>query len=299
MIGTNVLTRNRRPVLDQLASELDSLAPQTRKAARYLLENPNEIGISTIRELAALAGVTPNTLVRLAQGLGFAGYDAFRETFRDRIRRGPVSFPDRARWLQSLSDNGQLGGLFSATVDAVIRNIEETFAGISADDLYAAAQTVLNSRQTFVLGVGVHYPNACNFSYLAGIGMSNITAIPRPGSTPLDDLSRASDADLLIAMTCKPYRREVVDAFRMARESGVQTIGISDSPASPIIAGADHGFVVTVDSPQFFPSSVSVIALLETLLSFVIAIGSSAIINQVEHLDDWRHQSGIYVQETE
>ena len=299
MIGTNVLQRDPRSVLELLASELESLAPQTRKAATYLLENPNEIGVSTIRELASLAGVTPNTFVRLAHSLGYSGYDAFREPFRDRIRRGPVSFPDRARWLQSLRASGQLDGLFAASVNAAIRNIEESFSRIPEDELLAAAREVLNSRHTFVLGVGVHYHNSCNFAYLAGMGMSNVSAIPRPGSTPLDDLARMGEEDVLIAMTCKPYRSEVVDAVRMARASGARTISISDSPASPIIIGSDQGFVVSVETPQFFPSSVSVIALLETLLSLVIAIGSSAIITRVENLDNWRHASGIYLREAE
>lgn len=299
MVGTNILHLDSGSVLELLASELESLAPQTRKAARYLLENPNEIGVSTIRELALLAGVTPNTFVRLARSLGFSGYDAFREPFRDRIRRGPVSFPDRARWLQSLRETGELGGLFAASANAAIRNIEESFSRISEEELIAAARAVWRSRQTFVLGVGVHYPNASNFAYLAGMGMTNVTAIPRPGSTPLDDLARIGEGDVLIAMTCKPYRREVVDAVRTARKSGAGTISISDSPASPIIVGSDHGFAVSVESPQFFPSSVSVIALLETLLSFVIAIGSTAIITRVKNLDDWRHASGIYLGETE
>ena len=38
---------------------------------------------------------------------------------------------------------------------------------------------------------------------------------------------------MLIAMTFKPYRREVVEAVAVAREQGVAVIGISDSPAAP------------------------------------------------------------------
>jgi hypothetical protein len=44
--------------------------------------------------------VKPNTLVRMARQVGFEGYEDFREPFREAIRRGTVSFPDRARWLQ-------------------------------------------------------------------------------------------------------------------------------------------------------------------------------------------------------
>jgi hypothetical protein len=40
---------------------------------------------------------------------------------------------------------------------------------------------------------------------------------------------------------------------------------------------------VAADTPQFFPSSVSTIALLETLLSFVIAVASDEIVERVEN----------------
>ena len=116
------------------------------------------------------------------------------------------------------------------------------------------------------------------------------------GLHPLDDLAWADGRDVLIAMTCKPYRTEVIDAFEIAREQGVQIIGVSDSPASPIIRQADHGFVVAADTPQFFPSSVATIALLETLLSFVIAHASPDIVERVERFHARRHELGLYVE---
>jgi DNA-binding MurR/RpiR family transcriptional regulator len=281
-------------LLNRLGEELENLTPELRKAAAFVLENPNEVGISSMREIAAAADVKPNTLVRMARVLGFDGYEDFREPFREEIRRGTASFPDRARWLQSLSARGDLGRLYADMVNSALRNIEETFAGIDEARLKSAAEAIWASRQTFVLGVGVNNANARNFTYLASTGMEQFHAIPRPGSTAVDDLARADNRDVLIAMTSKPYRTEVVEAVRMAREQGVTVIGISDSPASPIVIGSQHAFLVAVDTPQFFPSSASVIALLETLLSFVIASASEEIVERVEKFHERRHQLGMY-----
>ena len=96
-------------LLGRLTSELGSLTPEVRKAATFVLENPNEVGVSSIREIASAADVKPNTLVRMARVLGFDGYEDFREPFRDEIRRGSASFPDRARWLQSSEPVRQAG----------------------------------------------------------------------------------------------------------------------------------------------------------------------------------------------
>ena len=290
MNDTNVSSN----VLNRLTEEWDSLTPEAQKAARYVLENPADVGVSTVREIAEAARVKPNTFVRMARQVGFDGYDDFREPFREAIRRGGVSFPDRARWLQEIRKSGDLGALYADQVSAAIRNIEETFAGISAERLKDAAEAIWNSRQVFVMGVGVNNSNARNFTYLASTGMTRFHAIPRAGSTATDDLAWADGRDVLVAITCHPYRTEVVEAVRLAREQGICVVGISDSPASPIILRAQHGFVVAADTPQFFPSSVSTIALLETLLSFVIAVSSDEIVGRVEKFHHRRHQLGIY-----
>jgi DNA-binding MurR/RpiR family transcriptional regulator len=285
--------------LERLTEEWDALTPEAQKAARYVLENPNDVGVSTVREIAEAANVKPNTFVRMARQVGFEGYEDFRAPFREAIRKGAVSFPDRARWLQDIRKSGDLGGLYADMVEGAIRNLEETFAAIDADTLKAAAEAIWSSRQVFTLGVGVNNANARNFTYLASTGMVQFHAIPREGSTPTDDLAWADKRDVLIAMSMRPYRTEVVAAIEVAREQGLTIIGLSDSPASPIIRAAHHGFVVAVDTPQFFPSSVSTIALLETLLSFVIAVASDEIVDRVEQFHRRRHQLGIYIEEPE
>ncbi|MDJ0628184.1 MAG: MurR/RpiR family transcriptional regulator [Rhodobacter sp.] len=297
MNGTDVSISGPDAVLDALAAGIEGLTPELRKAAAYVLENPNDVGVSSIRELSAAAKVKPNTFVRMAREVGFEGFEDFRAPFREEIRRGVVSFPDRARWLQSIEAQGRLGGLYADMVAATLRNIEESFAGIPTEALKAAADAIWRSRQVFVLGVGANASVAQNFAYLAGTGMDEFHAIPRTGSTAADDLARADGRDVLIALTCKPYRSEVVEAVGIAREQGVCVIGISDSPASPIILGSAHGFVVSVDTPQFFPSSVPALALLETLLSFVIAGSSPDIVQRVERFHARRHELGIYVEE--
>ena len=283
-------------VLHALSEGIESLTPELRKAASYVLEHPNDVSVSSIREIAHSANVKPNTLVRMAQSLGFDGYEDFREPFREEVRRGVNHFPDRAEWLQSLGQQGKLGKQYRNMISAAIGNIEDTFAGIDSQDLQTAARAIVASRHTYTLGVGVNHSNAQNFSYLASTGMQQIHAIPRTGSTATDDLAWADGRDVLIAMTCKPYRTEVVDAVNIARGQGVTIIGLSDSLASPIVATADFGFVVAVDTPQFFPSSVSTIALLETLLSFVVAVGKPKIVERVRTFHDRRHSLGLYVE---
>lgn len=45
------------------------LSPQFQAGARYLIDHPTQVSTLSARKLAALAGVQPATLVRLAQHL--------------------------------------------------------------------------------------------------------------------------------------------------------------------------------------------------------------------------------------
>lgn len=281
-------------VLRWLSAGLDELPPELRKAAAYLLENPNDIGVSSMREIAAAAEVKPNTLVRMARTVGFRGYDDFREPFRERARQGELSFPDRARWLQSLAKGGELGGLYAQMAAGTIANLERTFAGADASRLKAAADAIVAARHTYVLGVGINHGLARSFTYLAAMAVDNVFAIPRSGNLAVDDLARAGPGDVLLALTFKPYRTEVVDAVDIARGQGVTVIGLSDSPASPLVAGAEHGFVVQTDTAQFFTSTVAAAALLETLMAFVIADADPEVIANIERFHQRRRALGIY-----
>ena len=284
-------------VLGALAMSLDSFTPEVHKAATYVLENPADIGVSSIREIALKAQVKPNTVMRLARSVGFAGFEDFRRPFREQIREGRENFQDKARRLQSLASGGKLDGLYRDMAGASMDNLSGLYSGSDADKLRLAADEIVGARTTFVLGVGLINALARNFAYLANMAVDNVEAIPREGSLPADGLARAGEQDGLLAMTSKPYRREVVEAVEMAVEQGVRVISVSDSPASPIFAEATHRFVVPTQTPQFFISTVALTAFLETLMAFVIADADDSVIASIERFHQRRHEMGIYCTE--
>ncbi len=281
-------------VLDRLLDTLPSLSPQLSKAARYVLDHPVEVGISSISELADAAGVKPNTLVRMARAVGFDGYDGFRQPFRDQIRGGQQDFPDRARWLQSIARGGRHGELLTEMASGALSNVEALFAGITAEEMKSAADRIVDARACYVLGVGIAHAVTRNFAYLAGMAVETVVAIPNPGSLPVDDLGRAGPDDVLLAVTFQPYRTEVVNAVRAANAQRVPVIAVSDSVASPIALGAEHVFCVPTESAQFFTSTVALSALLETLMAFVIADAPQTVISSIEQFHQRRHRLGVY-----
>lgn len=284
-------------ILRRLGSRYETLSPQLRRAGQYLLDHPNEIGVSSIRQFATAAGVKPNTLVRLAQALDIESYEALREPFREQLLQGPPTYPGRARWLQSLARGGSHGQLYSQMAAASLANIEQAFSTVGADDLKQVADRLVAARRVLVLGAGSCYWLAQQFCYVAGMGFAHIRPAAIDGYHAVDHLAVMVPGDILLVMTFSPYRDEVVAMTRLARSRGVEVIAITDSRASPVALETGSVFLVPVTTPQFFLSAVAVQALLEALLAFMVADADPEVVARIEAIHQLRFDSGVYTSE--
>ena len=64
--------REQMPRSEQILADMQDvyprLSPQLRRAAHYLIDRPDEIAFTSMRQLADRAGVQPATMVRLGAG---------------------------------------------------------------------------------------------------------------------------------------------------------------------------------------------------------------------------------------
>lgn len=275
-----------------IVARFDELSPQLKIAARYLVDNPNEVALNPLRQLAASAGVKPSTLVRVANAIGLRSFSQLRAPFRNALRAEPSRLMERARQLESEGDD--MGRLLAEMANAIRTSVEETFGSIDAAALTAVAESILDARKVVVTAVGSCYALAHYFHYVARMAMSNIVLAPHQGSLAVDDLMDLRSQDVLIALSFRPYRQETIDAVELARNRGAKVVAISDSRTSPIAIGVDNVFVVPTDAPQFFPSTSGALALLEALLSFIVARGGRKVVRNIEAFDRMRHDLSIW-----
>jgi DNA-binding MurR/RpiR family transcriptional regulator len=297
--GNLSLTEMRPPqsqeaVVERMLAVYEDLPGQLQISARYIVDHSHEVGLQSMRTLAANADVHPNSFVRLARHLGFDGYDDMRERFRDFVRGGVGSSPDRARWLQDMAKKGGSAEVLSSMASACLENTETMFEQQSIQDLDRAVDWMTSSRRVFVLGLGLAYPLAYNFWYVARMGFDHFILTPRHGSQPCDDIIRMNEDDCLLAMTFQPYRRETLEAVRLAKKQGAKVIGVTDSNASALCREADLGLVSPTHTPQFFHSNSAVIALLESLCALLVVRGGEQATESIEAFNTARWEAQIY-----
>ncbi|MEJ1994858.1 MAG: MurR/RpiR family transcriptional regulator [Limibacillus sp.] len=287
--------KTAKQVTEALTQVFPDLPPALQAAARFIIDNPREVGLQSMRSLAAKASVHPNAFVRLARLIGFEGYDDLRERFRDFLVSDDLGgFGDRARWLQQLAAEGGTAGILSEMAGAVSDNLERGFVKQDPKHLEAVCDAILGARLVYIAGVGSAYSLAHQFWYVARMAFDNMLPVPREGSQPIDDLAHVGAEDLLIALTFQPYRVETMAAVRLAKRRGAKVIGITDSITSPLAREADEVLVCPTSTPQFFQSQAAVTALLETLIAVLVGRAGEAARLRIEAFHEQRLAAGIY-----
>ncbi|GMG82023.1 MurR/RpiR family transcriptional regulator [Paralimibaculum aggregatum] len=298
--GETPMANGREPgsaeaALSRLTEGFDALSPQLQRAARHVIDHPREVGVQSMRALAAQAEVHPNTLVRLARAAGFEGWEAFRARFRDFVVSGGIGgFRDRAEWLAALEAEGGSAAVMAGMAGATAENVEAVWTGQAAEAVTALADAIIAAPRVYVLGMGSAYSLAHQFWYVARMAFEQIQPIPRHGSQPVDDLAWIREDELLVALTFQPYRAETMAAVRLAAARGATIAGITDSATSPLARHADHLLVAPTHTPQFFQSHAAVVALLEGLIAVMVARGGAAAAARIEAFHAERQRAGLY-----
>lgn len=273
------------PTLDiarHISQRFETLTPQQRRAARFLLDHPTEVALKSMRDLAQAASVPPVTFVRLARALEFADYNALRAVFQRDVRqaRPRTGFSGKARDLQLRAGGDQTMTLVKELFEAELDNIELTFSQNHPDRLVAAAELMEGAERLFVLGRRSCHPTAAFFHYVHRLFRTNALLVP--DGLAADCLRDAGPDDVLLVVSVAPYTAETIEAARWARERGTRLIAITDDRLSPIGRLADTVLVVGTATPSFFHSIVPMVALAQALLALLVARGGDATLAAIE-----------------
>lgn len=275
---------------------LDELSPALRQAADYVLSNPQEIAMRSLRQISESSDIKAPTYSRLARALGFERYEDLRELCRSEIHNRSTTFADKAAALQKRKSN-VAGAFFLSHAAANVANIEKLATSLDLSSLAAVADRLASARQVILIGVMSAGGLVDYLGYLANMALGNWRVAARnhePISVHLLDLE---PKDAVLVVTQHPYARTTVEAAARAATVGATVIAITDSYTSPVCEHADHIFITPTESPHFFPSEVATVLLFEALLGMVVRRSGPKARRRIAAVENGSHQSGEYWQE--
>lgn len=280
-------------LLTRLRGEIDALSPRLKVVAKYILDNPSDFGMDPIRATADRIGVSPNSLVRLAERMGYPGFEAFRAPFRSALITDGAAQQGEV-WIDALQAGTDLARAQAQFAQNEINIVTRSLRLMTEDKINAALTRMLSARQVFVTATRASYAMAHYFHYVGRMALPSLQLIPRHMGSAVDELLEVNDQDVLIAITFAPYSADTIQAMRFARERGAQIILISDSDVIAPNVDPDVTFAIATQSQHQFGCYGGAMAVLECLISHLIAAGGDDAHHAIETYESLREDTGAY-----
>ncbi|WP_326796254.1 MurR/RpiR family transcriptional regulator [Streptomyces sp. NBC_01808] len=204
------------------------LTPTQRRIAHCMVRRAADAPFLSSVELAELAGVSQPSVTRFAVALGFDGYPALRRALREAGLGEPAGRAERNEYQQA--------------VHAEIENLRN-LAALLADPapVEDAGRLLAASRPLPVLGLRAAAAQARGFAYFAAKVHPDIRVLDEAGSMLDDrvDAAARAGATALLCFALPRHPRELSDALRAARATGLTVVTVADSSFTPVAQDSD------------------------------------------------------------
>lgn len=255
-----------------IEQRFDTLSPELQRAARWVLQNGTALALQSMRASARHADVAPATMTRLAQRLGFEGFEPMRAPFVRRLADGP---PVPAVALPALRKERALAAVVQDMTLAQQAHVAAVSRLNTLAALVAAADAMLGAQTVYFLGMRISHGVAFQLYYAYSLLASNGQLLTHLGGTLGDQLLPVREGSVLVAISQSPYARLTADAVQTARRQGARVIALTDSKLSPIARDAAGLLLFGGQVDRQFHSISGAVALVEALLSVVAERGGA------------------------
>ena len=208
--------------------------------ARFALDNPDQMALSTVAEIAEAAGVPPSAVIRFANALGFEGFLALQRVYRERLVARSATYRERIESLRKRG--GGSNGVLPQLADSAIGELEQLREHVDPGLFRRAAALVLEASRVHVLAQRRAFPVAAYLAY--GLSQLEVPAflLDSVGGMLRQQASLLREGDLLIAASFRNYSPEVVEAASICHRNGVPVIALTDHAVSPLAKAATLRF---------------------------------------------------------
>ena len=285
-------------LMDLSSERLQALSPQLRRAARFIVEHSGDVATRSQRHISAVSQLPAPTFTRLARAVGLQSYDQLRDLCREDVLRNKTILADRAKSLiAEVNENAEEPSLISRHAASAIHNLQRVVEQTDPDRLTNAAQLLANARRVVLIGEMSARGLMDYVSYMTNMSLTGWKVLDRASESLSSELAFLGSKDACIVTAVSPYSTRSLKIVRHIVEAGIPVVAITDNALSPLVSLADHSFFVVTESPQFFPSHVALMVVLEVLIDMVIRERGIEAQKHIAAVERQNHKLNEYWQE--
>jgi len=281
------------PPLHQLLKEKNPhLTRSQRRLMDYILSHDDEAVFLKVGDLAKRVNVSEATVVRLSKALGFKGFPEFQRELRNHFRDKLTTTFRLQKTVKKVTSEGDV---LIKILQTDIDNIAETLQQTSIEEFRQFVKCIDSAERIIIIGLRSVYSLAVFFGIALEFLQKNVLVF-QPGIGDMwDRLLGLKKGDLVIGISFPRYTKQTVEVLRFAKQAGVKTLAITDSPISPLVQYADHVLTAQCKMDSFIESFTAPFSLINAIVTALGVHDKVSTMRSLKKLEEvWESQQIYY-----
>ena len=256
------------------------LGKSEKKIADWLFENPNEILPLSIVDLADRCGCSEATIVRFAKKLGFSGYQGLKISLAQETNSTSVS--------TNITNNDSLEEIYDKVCNDIYCSLERTKMALNTDTLEEVCKKISSAEKIVIFGLGNSASIALDASHKLLRTGCNAHAYS-DNHMQVIVASHLTSNDVAIGISHSGSSKDIVEALKIAKESGATTVAITNSGKSPIQKYSDFTLFTASDETKHnilaLNSRIAQLAIIDTLYFYIVCNSTTDALKSIHNTE--------------
>ena len=268
------MIRDYDELVAALVARQGQLSRRNAEVARFVLNHPEDVAMTTVVRLAEMARVPPATITRFAQELGFTGFPDLQQVFRERLLGPRASYSEQMSEILGRTGPDEVndvdldhpGRVFDVFVQAAVGSLLRIRQSLNRSELEAFVTALVDSEVVHVAAARGAFGIGAYVVYGLSSSGQRAHLIDNLGAMRSEQVAAMGPRDVLLALTFDDYTPETVQVARMAAHNGRPVLAITDNELSPVVALAQHVLYVKEAHLGHFRSQVPALVVCQAII---------------------------------
>lgn len=254
---------NSRELLLRMNENYSKMSKGQKKLAKYITDNYEKAVFLTAAKMGDEVGVSESTVVRFATSLGYKGYPEFQKALEGMVMNRLNSIQRMEVAYGRISQSEILRTVLQSDMD----KLKITLETLDATTFDMAVDTILNSRNIYVIGIRSCAPLAGFLSFYLNLLFDNVRLLQTNNSSEIfEQMVRINENDVIIGISFPRYSMRTLKALEFANARNAKVITLTDSVNSPMNLYSSCNLIAKSDMASIVDSLVAPLSVINALI---------------------------------
>lgn len=221
-----------------------------KKICDYIIKNKHEVVNFSAQILAVKTETSGAAIIRFSKKIGYKGFTSLKVDLAKDLG-------DKEELFDTLINDGDsYKTLIQKSYALNMQNLKETYKMISEEEIFYAAETILNSEKIYLYGLGGSGIVCKDFQHKLS-RINKMVLYQEDFHIQLAQAAYITSKDVAIAISYSGNTKEVILAMKHAKENGAITIAITKHAKTSLSKMIDIPLYIPIEEKELRLGAIS------------------------------------------